>query len=167
MKYIIRIFKVIFYIKSLEETKYNTFKNSHLTLVAKGFELKGVKNWYFGLYTALKLNNATHEYFTIDYVISDILYRNKPITINNGKFKFYKLKPSLLKFGTIKNSFKYSNLGKTLLDFIYLHNYSGKPKVKILMDILDYMQNLSTNKIRKYISLNRYFINRLLLILLS
>ena len=81
MKYIIRIFKGIFYVKSLEEIKYynnnNSIKYSHLELVSKGLELKGVKNWYFGLYTALKLNNATHEYFTIDYIITDSLYRNK------------------------------------------------------------------------------------------
>ena len=79
MKYIIRIFRGIFYVKSLEEIKYKKVKYNHLELVAKGLELKGVKHWYFGLHTALKLNNATHEYFTIDYVITDSFYRNKPI----------------------------------------------------------------------------------------
>lgn len=160
MKYIVRIFKGIFYIRSLEEIKYQSIKYSyfeqsikysHLELVTKGLELKGVKNWYFGLYTALKLNNATHEYFTIDYVISDNLYRNKPITINNRKYKFHKLKPSLLKFGIIETKFRYSDLEKTILDLIYLGVYSSKPKVKILMEISDYVQNLSKNKIRKYI----------------
>ena len=112
MKYIIRIFKGIFYVKSLEEIKYNSIKYSHLELVAKGLELKGVENWYFGLYTALMLNNDTHEYFTIDYIISDSLYRNKPITINSRKFKFHKLKPSLLKFGIIENKCRYSDLEK-------------------------------------------------------
>jgi len=151
MKYIIRIFKGIFYIKSLEEIKYNSIKYSHLELVSKGLELKGVENWYFGLYTALKFNNATHEYFTIDYIISDSFYRNKPITINNRKFKFHKLKPSLIKFGIIENKFKYSDLEKTILDLIYLGVYSGKPKVKILMNISNYAKNLSESKIRDYI----------------
>ena len=134
-KYIIRIFKGIFYVNSLEEIKYKSIKYSHLELVAKGLELKGVKNWYFGLYTALKLNNATHEYFTIDYVISDSFYRNKPITINNRRFKFHKLKLSLLKFGIIENKYRFSDLEKTVLDFIYLWIYNGKPKDRILMDI--------------------------------
>ena len=152
MKYIIRIFKGIFYVKNLEEIKYNnnTVKYSHLELVARGLELKGVKNWYFGLYTALKLNNATHEYFTIDYVISDSLYRNKPITINNSKFKFHKLKPSLLNFGMIKDKLKHSDLEKTILDLIYLGVYSGKPKVKILMSISGYAKKLSESKIQDY-----------------
>ncbi len=82
-EYFIRIFKGIFYVKSWEEIKYKSNKYSHFELLSKGLELKGVNNWYFGLYTALKLNNATHEYFTIEYVISDNLYRNKPFTINN------------------------------------------------------------------------------------
>jgi len=81
MKYIIRIFKGIFYVKSLKEIKYGTEKYSHLDLGAKGLNLKGVENWYYGLHTAFKLNNITHEYYTMDYVISDSLYRNNPITI--------------------------------------------------------------------------------------
>jgi hypothetical protein len=149
--YLIRIFKGIFYVKSWEEIKYKSIKFSHFELVSKGLELKGVRNWYFGLYTALKLNHATHEYFTIDYVISDNLYRNKPIMINNRKYKFHKLKPSLLKFGIVENRFKYSDLEKTILDLIYLGIYSSKSKAKILMGLSDYTQNLSKNKIRKYV----------------
>lgn len=50
--YLIRIFKGIFYIKYLDEVKLDKSKYSNLELVAKGLELKGVKKWYFGLYTA-------------------------------------------------------------------------------------------------------------------
>ncbi len=149
-KYFIRIFKGIFYARDWEEIKNKSIKYSHFELVSKGLELKGVRNWYFGLYTALKLNNATHEYFTIDYVISDILYRNKPITVNNRKYKFHKIKPSLLKFGMIENKFRYSDLEKTILDFIYLWIYNSTPKNKILMNISDYTKNLSESKIRDY-----------------
>ena len=150
-KYFIRIFKGIFYMKNLEEIRYKSIKYSNFELVSKGLELKGVRNWYFGLYTALKLNNATHEYFTIDYVISDNLYRNKPFTINNRKFKFHKFKSSLLKFGIIKSNFRYSELEKTILDFIYLWIYNSVPKNKILMNISNYANNLSESKIRDYV----------------
>jgi len=47
-------------------------------------------------------------------------------------------------------NFKFSDLEKTILDLIYLGVYSGKSKVKILMEISDYTQNLSKSKIRKY-----------------
>lgn len=63
----------------------------------------GVKNWYFGLYTALKLNNMTHEHFAVDYVVNDRLFRPKPMTIAGYKFRFLKLAPRLLKFGITEN----------------------------------------------------------------
>ena len=97
--YLLRIFKGVFYLKTFDEVKLGKMKYSHLDLVSKGLELKGVKNWYFGLQTALKLNNATHEHFTMDYVINDKLFRSKPITINGYRFKFVKLKKDLLGFG--------------------------------------------------------------------
>ena len=149
--YLLRIFKGIFYVKNLEEIKFGSNKYSHLELVSKGLDLKGIKNWYFSLYTALKLNNATHEYFIIDYVISENLYRNKPIHIDNRKFKFTKLKPDLLNFGIIENGFKYSDLEKTILDFIYIWRYNGIPRERILIDISEYTDYLSEKKIRNYV----------------
>lgn len=148
--YLLRIFRGIFYVKNLEELKFGLKKYSHLELVSKGLDLKGIKNWYFSLYTALKLNNVTHEYFTIDYVISENLYRNKPIHIDNHKFKFMKIKPDLLNFGIIKNGFRYSDLEKTILDFIYIWIYNSIPRKKILIDVSEYTNNLSEKRIRNY-----------------
>ena len=108
-------------------------------------------NWYFGLYTALKLNNITHEFFTIDYVISDNLYRNTPITINKRKFKFSKSKPEVMKFGIKYNKLKYLDVEKTVLDFIYLWRYNSIIPKKTCMDIVDYMNNISKTRIKNYI----------------
>ncbi len=148
--HIVRIFKGIFYIKTPEEAKFNKSKYSHLELVAKGLELKGVKNWYFGLYTALKFNNLTHESFAIDYVVNDKLLRSKPINIAGYKFKFIKLTPKLLDFGIIENNLQYSDPEKTILDFIYTWRYNGIPKEKIALDISEWAKNLSSKKIKKY-----------------
>jgi hypothetical protein len=49
-KYFVRIFRGIFYVKSLEETKLYRKKYNHLELAAKGLGLKQVKDWYFGLH---------------------------------------------------------------------------------------------------------------------
>lgn len=149
--YLLRIFRGIFYVKNLEELKFGSKKYSHLELVSKGLELKGIKNWYFSLYTALSLNNATHEFFTIDYVISENLYRNKIININNYKFKFMKLKPDLLNFGIIENKYRYSDLEKTILDFIYIWIYNSIPKKKISLNISEYTNNISEKRIRNYV----------------
>ncbi|MDR2707851.1 MAG: hypothetical protein LBB87_03790, partial [Nitrososphaerota archaeon] len=150
-KHAIRIFKGIFYIKTPQETKYHTQKYSHLELVTKGLELKGVKNWYFGLHTALKLNNLIHEYFTIDNVINDKLLRSNPIKIAGYKFKFSKLAPKLLEFGIIKNNtYPYSDPEKTILDFIYTWRYNGVSKERIVMDISDWAKDTSKEKIKTY-----------------
>jgi len=113
-------------------------------------ELKGVKNWYFGLYTALKFNNLTHESFAIDYVVNDKLLRSKPINIAGYKFKFIKLTPKLLDFGIIENNLQYSDPEKTILDFIYTWRYNSIPKEKIALDISEWAKNLSSKKIKKY-----------------
>jgi hypothetical protein len=101
--HLVRIFKGIFHVRPPEGLMLGRNKYNHLELVAKGLELKGVKNWYFGLHTALKRNNMTHEYFTIDEVISDSLFRANPINIAGYKFKFVKLSPELIKFGIKKD----------------------------------------------------------------
>jgi hypothetical protein len=148
--YLTRIFKGIFYVKSLDEVKLGKSKYSHLELVAKGLELKGVKNWYFGLYTALKLNNMTHEHFAVDYVVNDRLFRPKPMSIAGYKFRFIKLTPRLLNFGITGNEPRYSDAEKTILDFIYTWRYNGVPKEKITLDVSEWAKDLSGEKIRKY-----------------
>ncbi|UCE38783.1 MAG: hypothetical protein JSW00_06020 [Thermoplasmata archaeon] len=148
--YLLRIFKGIFYVRSFEEVKMGGMKYSHLELVSKGMGLKGIANWYFGLNTALKLNNATHEHFTVDYVVSDTLFRNKPINIGGYKFRFVKLKESLLTFGIKYKKYRYSDLEKTILDLLYISRYSSVPKEKIVIDIEEYMGSVSKNRIQKY-----------------
>jgi predicted transcriptional regulator of viral defense system len=148
--YLIRIFKGIFYIKSPEEVKLSKSKYSHLELVAKGLELKGVKSWYFGLYTALKFNNMTHESFAIDYVINDKLLRSKPINMAGYKFRFIKLNPRLLEFGVVGSDLRYSDPEKTVLDFIYTWRYNGVPKEKIVLDVSEWAKDLSREKTKEY-----------------
>jgi predicted transcriptional regulator of viral defense system len=148
--YFIRIFKGIFYVKSLDEVKLVKSKYSHLELVAKGLELKDVKKWYFGLYTALKFNNITHETFVVDYVVNDKLFRSKPINIAGYQYRFIKLAPRLLQFGIIEDSLRYSDPEKTILDFIYTWRYNGVPKEKIILDVSEWAKDVSSDKIRKY-----------------
>ena len=148
--YLLRIFKGVFYLKTFDEVKLGKMKYSHLDLVSKGLELKGVETWYFGLQTALKLNNATHEHFTLDHVINDSLFRSKPITINGYRFKIVKLKKGLFGFGMNRNKYKYSNMDKTILDLIYIWRYNGKSEEKIIMDISEYRDHIIPDRIIRY-----------------
>ena len=148
--YLVRIFRGIFFIKSLDETKLGKTKYNYMELVAKGLEIKNVKNWYFGLYTALKLNNMTHEHFTVDYVVSDKIFRAKAMNIAGYKFKFIKLTPQLLQFGITKDGLRYSDAEKTILDFIYIWRYNGIPKEKIVLDLAEWIENISKERIKEY-----------------
>ena len=122
--YLITIFRGVYYLKSYEEKKLNSLKYSSYELLALGLEKKGIK-WYFGLNTALKFLNITHEVFPINIVINDKFNRTKPIKVAGSSFFFIKLKPSLffdIKEAKTENniSLYYSRLEKTLLDMIYL-----------------------------------------------
>jgi predicted transcriptional regulator of viral defense system len=148
--HMVRIFRGVFYVKTLDEEELGRTRYTPLELVARGLELKGVKNWYFGLSTALKLNNMTHEHYAIDYVVSDKLFRAKPIGITGYKFRFVKLAPKLVGFGVKTDGVRYSDPEKTVLDFVYTWRYNGVPKVRILLDLREWSDMLSKNTLRKY-----------------
>lgn len=141
-KYLIRIFKGIFYIKSIEERKLNKFDIVYFEIIKEALKIKGINRWYFGLETALKLNNLTHEYFTIDYVVSDNLFRANPILIMGHKVKFIKLSSKLI-FGIIGKNIPYSDPEKTLLDLFHLKHYKKE-------EFKEIAEKLSKNKLTKY-----------------
>ena len=66
------------------------------------------------------------------------------------KFKFVKLAPDLLDFGITVNHLRYSDIEKTILDFIYTWRYNGVPRNKIILDVEDWAKNISKSKITKY-----------------
>jgi predicted transcriptional regulator of viral defense system len=150
-RYVVRIFRGIFYIRSLDEIKLGRSRYNHLELVSKGLEIKRIRNWYFGLHTALKLNNVTHEHFSIEEVVNDSLLRHRPMNIAGYKFRFVKISSKLLRFGIIeKDHLRYSDHEKTVLDFIYLWRYNGIPSEKIVADISDWSKGVSKRKLRDY-----------------
>ena len=112
-------------------------------ILKEALKIKGVKNWYFGLKSGLKFNNLTHEYFTIDYIINDKIFRAKPITIMGRRVKFYKLSKKMFSFGIIKKNINYSDSEKTLLDLLYLKHYSKEEFEEIAKE-------LSETKLIKY-----------------
>lgn len=150
-RYLVRILRGIFYVKSIEERKLNKINISHYEALKKALELKKVKNWYFGLDTALKLNNLTHEYFTTDYIISDSIFRPRPIRVMGHIVKFTKLKKKLLEFGIITKGIKFSDPEKTFLDIIYINKYKSISEKAIKNKIEDLIEKLSKKKIRKYL----------------
>ena len=142
-KHVARLFRGIFYVYSIEERKLGKSEMNSFMIIKEALKIKGVKNWYFGLETGLKFNNLTHEYFTIDYVINDKLFRAKSITIMGKKVKFYKLSPKMFSFGIVKKGVNYSDSEKTLLDLLYLKHYTKE-------EFEELVEELSKTKLLKY-----------------
>jgi len=149
-RYLIRILKGIFYKPTVEERKFDKVDINYLDAINKALKIKKVKNWYFGLETAVKLNNLTHEHFTIDYVISDKIFRAKSFIILGHKIKFVKLKKRLLNFGIKKDKIPYSDVEKTTLDIVYLSKYGGLPDKEIKNRISDIFKRCSRTKLLNY-----------------
>lgn len=148
--HLMKVFRGVFYVKSLEEEHLGRSKYSHLELVARGLKYKGVEHWYYGLSTALVLNGMTHERFNVEYVINDHIQRNQPMKISGYKFVFKKLKPSLLSFGVISERVKYSDPEKTILDLVYIDRYSGVPPDKTALNVSEYLEVVDSDKLTRY-----------------
>ena len=152
--HLIRVFRGVFYVTSPDEVLTGGQKYSHLELVSKGLKVKGVGDWYFGLFTALKLNNMTHELYAIDYVVNDKIQRSKPMNIAGYMFRFVKVKPQLLGFGVVGGGLRRSDPEKTVLDFVYLWRYNGVPDRRIMQSVKEWMNGVDVVKLRDY---SRYY----------
>jgi hypothetical protein len=149
-KYLIRILKGVFYKPSIEERKLDRIDADPLEAIGHAMDMKGIDNWYFGLESALKLNNMTHEFFTTEYVINDTMFRPKPFAILGRKVKFIKVKKPLTGFGILKKGYiRYSDPEKTITDMIYLARYSGVSEKEINSRIHDLL-DVSDERLKKY-----------------
>lgn len=148
--YIVRVLRGIFYVKSIEERKLNKLDISFEDAISEALSIKGVKKWYFGLESAIKLNNITHEYFAVETIISDKLSRPNPFDIMGRKVRFVKLNGKLLEFGIIKNKFNYSDAEKTILDFVYLGKYNRNSDEGIKNKVAGYIGDCKKSKLREY-----------------
>ena len=54
-RYLYRILRGVFYKPSIEERKLGILRVNHLEAISHALRIKGVKNWYFGLESALKM----------------------------------------------------------------------------------------------------------------
>ncbi len=149
------ILRGIFYVKDYNEKKTGVLKYTPDELIAKGLEMKGIKNWYFGLRSGLKFLNVTHEYFTRTWILNDTMKR-RPRGLAGITYEFIKIKPVLFEFGVktekTKNGIliKYSNLEKTLLDIAYLDKKNGKSDHVTKQIFVEYEDIFNKKRLRKY-----------------
>ncbi|MFX0044178.1 MAG: hypothetical protein ACFE8L_14790, partial [Candidatus Hodarchaeota archaeon] len=148
--YLVKIFEGIYYVKSREEFNSNIIKLTPLELISECLKLKSIQKWYFGLYTALTLNGIKNNHDQEIYVLNDHIFKPKPTKIKRYKLKFLQVKSNLLNFGILKDKVYYSDLEKTILDFIYLWKFNEKNNAAIIQNISNYLKYVSKEKIIRY-----------------
>jgi predicted transcriptional regulator of viral defense system len=151
--YIVRILRGFYYVKTPEERQLNKLDNSIHEIIAMVLKEKGVNKWYFGLETALKFNNMTHEYFSVNYVITNSYETTKTIKILDTKFRFLKWNDKHFTFGITKEGqLRYSDKEKTVLDIAY-RTYRNKTKDPYILNLIrEYSSQLDNEKLMDYLT---------------
>ena len=148
--FFIRILRGLYYVKSVDEFKLEKAVDAYKS-VSLGMDKLKI-DWYFGLYTSLRLNGLTHEFFETIFVLNSSIFRPKEIKIAGEKVKFIKLKGRLFGFGILeRNGIKFSDPEKTVLDFIYIFRYRGVGEERIISIIEDYGKGLEKKKLKAYL----------------
>ncbi|WP_456444108.1 type IV toxin-antitoxin system AbiEi family antitoxin domain-containing protein [Thermococcus sp.] len=151
--YVVRILRGLYYVKTPVEFSTGGSPSIY-RLLALGMN-KLTRNWYFGLFTALILNGLTHEGYTTVFVINDRIARPRPIHVNGTPVRIIKSRRDIFDFGiVIRESLRFSDLEKTLLDFLYFANYGTIPKNLALRIWREYQDRTNKDKLQKY--LERY-----------
>jgi len=147
--YLVRILRGLYYVKTFEEFKLEKAVDIR-RIITLGLNRLGVE-WYFGLYTALRLNGLTHEFPNVTFVVNDSIFRPREIEIAGGKTRFLKLKRELFGFGVVDESgAKFSDPEKTVLDLVYFSRYRGLPEERIISMISEYDKHLKKKKLEAY-----------------
>lgn len=148
--YFVRIIRELYYVKTLEEFELKKSSDVY-KIVSLGLN-KLKLNWYFGLYTALRLNGLTHEFYDTMFILNDKIYRAKEIKIAGEKVKFLKVASKLVNFGIVtENEKRFSDSEKTILDLIYISRYRSLTEGRITAMIEDYRKEVTAEKILEYL----------------
>jgi len=147
---LIELFGDLYYIKSHKEVKNEELDRTFFQLLIDALEKKGITNSYFGLHTALKLNNMIDKDTGTIYLILDRNFNNPSLELNGRQFNFIKLNQNLFSFGIIEDGIRYSDPEKSILDLTLLWNYNGKHERRIFLEISNYKKFLSLDKLRNY-----------------
>jgi len=148
--YLVRILRGLYYVKTVEEFELKKSLDVYRVL-SLGLNKLKVK-WYFGLYTGLRLNGLTHEFFDTIFILNDRIYRPKEIKVGGEKVKFVKLSSKLVDFGIVnESSTRFSDVEKTLLDFVYISRYRSVPEERITSMIEEYKKRVKADKVMEYL----------------
>ena len=147
--YMVRVLRGIFYVKSPGERRRKVLERSLYEIVAMALKLKGVRRWYFGLETALKLNVMTHEHFVVDYVLTDSYRTTKTIRIMGTAFRFIRRGDRHFRRGiSRKGPLRYSDPEKTVLDLTYREYLRSKESPMFTSPVEEHRAVIDMDRLR-------------------
>jgi len=157
--YTLRVLRGVFYVMSPEEIEQGYHKYSIYEMVSEALSVKGVKNWYFGLESALKMNRMTHEFFTVECVITDSFRTTKTIGILDTRFVFTKWMlgsgPAPWKVKLITDhgcAIFHSDKERTVLDLSYRAYLERGGLERTIAPIVEYGDRLDKDKAAGYLT---------------
>ncbi len=115
------LFKGIFYVRSPAELLSKSLPSDPLLLASLACNKRFGEKWYFGLYTALKLNGLAGVQAPVkSFIIAQGQLVPGKRKVGAMEFVFSQTKIRSFNAGLVeKNGFRYSGLVRTCLDFIY------------------------------------------------
>jgi len=150
--YLLPLFRGYYYVRGPEELRLGDTRHNPLELFAMAAERKGIGTWYYGLYSALRLNGMTHEERRDEAVISDSFYRIRGVPIGGKRFVVYKWRPELVTFGLVtKGPYRYSDPEKTVLDFAYWDHWRVSKGRSMTRVWAEHAASVEKNKMRRYL----------------
>lgn len=150
--YLTRVFRGVFYVNSPRERETGALDSPVLKIVAESLALKSVSHWYFGLETALRINGMTHEYFTVNCVITDSYRTTKVIGIAGTRFRFLKWSRGHFDQGVRREfELKFSDKEKTVLDMVYKRYLDRRDEDEAVSPYVEYERMLDKRVVRAYL----------------
>jgi predicted transcriptional regulator of viral defense system len=151
--YIQRILRGIFYVKTPDELERGSLGVSIYEMVSRALRMKGVRSWYFGLESALKLNEMTHEFFPVEVVVTDSFRTTKIIGISYSRFQFLRWSPDHFRFGLVRRrGLIFSDKEKTVLDIAYKRLLERQDPNYVRSIIREYEPLLDKKRLKEYLS---------------
>lgn len=150
-KLLVPLFKGYYYVRTPNEVLLNAPGPSALELFAMAAAAKGIGRWYFGLYTALRLNGLSHEHRNVEYVVGDSLYRINGVKIGSTRFVCLRWNSALVSFGLKRaGAYAFSDPEKTALDFAYWDHWRVLKKGKPRREWLVFSERLDGRRLHDY-----------------
>jgi hypothetical protein len=150
--YLLPLFRGYYYVRSPDEMRLHLERHDPLALFALAARAKGIGPWYFGLHTALRLNDLTHEDRREETVVSRHFYRIGGVPIGSRRFVIHKWGPELFGFGLERHgTYRVSDPEKTVLDLAYLDYWASRKGHPEAREWAEHLSSVDAAKVRRYL----------------